>query len=195
MDAGQHALGDQRGVLGAGPAEGLEQHLLHLGDDRSAVAVPRHVHQARDEAPVVVPPGEQAHLLALLEVHDAGGDLEQLVDGDLEQVVARERLQDVPQLAAVVAVRTETRPLDDGVDLAPQERDVDGAGPVGEGGVEADEVTFAGHLAAVVDHLHADVLEVVRAVDGAAGIGLGDQQQRRLVEAGPHQLRQVGHQP
>ena len=76
VDARQHALGDERRVLGADPAVGRQQDLLDLGHDVGAVAVARDVDEARDEAPGRVTSSEQPDLLALLQVQDARRDLE-----------------------------------------------------------------------------------------------------------------------
>jgi hypothetical protein len=127
VQPGQHAGGYRRVVLRRLPAVGVEEDLVHPLDDRGRVPVARHVDQARDEAPIVVASGEEADLAALLQVEDAHRHGEQLVGTDLEQVVARERLEDVAQLSSAVAVERQRRSGLHRLHLAAQHRDVDGA--------------------------------------------------------------------
>jgi hypothetical protein len=64
-----------------------------------------------------VGPHEQAQALALAQVEDPHGDLEQLVVRDLEQLVARVGLEDLEQRLLVVAAVREGGALEHRVDL------------------------------------------------------------------------------
>ena len=74
-------------------------------------------------------------------------DPEQLVHGDLEQLVARVGLEDLDERLLVVAAGRERGALEHRVDLAAQDRDLARAGVVGGVGVEAEEAPLADHAA------------------------------------------------
>ena len=84
-------------------AEGLERELLDALARLRVVAVARHVDEAGIEAAERVAAHEQAHLRALVEVHDAAHDADEVRHGRLEQLVARERLERVHERLVVVA--------------------------------------------------------------------------------------------
>ena len=83
-------------------------------------------------------------------MQDADRDLEQLVVGDLEQLVAREGLQDVRPAPCRRGCSVEAGALEYCVDLVAQQRDVAGAAAVGGRGEQADEQPLADHGTAVV---------------------------------------------
>jgi hypothetical protein len=85
-------------------------------------------------------------------------------------------LEDVAQGLAAVAVGREVRGRHHELVALAHQRDFPGAAVVGAGGVEAEESVFAHGAAVVVEHQHADVVHVARAVHGGAGVGLGQDQ-------------------
>ena len=111
VQARERRLGDVDGRVDALAVEGaLEQGLdplAHLGID----AVARQVDQAATEAPVAVAAHEQARALALLQREHAMRDLGQFLGRGLEQLVARQGLEDVAQRLAAVALGLEARAL------------------------------------------------------------------------------------
>src|SRR5437763_206961 len=129
-------------------------------------AIGRHEDETRQEAPEGVAPHEQADALTLAEVEDPHRDLEQLVEGHLEDLVARVVLEDLDERLLVVAPVREGGLREDQVDLAPEDRDLARAGVVRGGRVEAEEAALAGHAALVVEALDANVVEERRPVDG-----------------------------
>ena len=100
------------------PAKAVAQDLLHPQPDRGVVAVARDVDEAGHEAAVVVAAQEQPGPPALLQVHHGRRRLVEVVDADLEQLVARVGLQDGQQVLAGVAGRREAGARQDVGDLA-----------------------------------------------------------------------------
>src|SRR3546814_7313582 len=84
---------------------------------RSVVAVARHKDHAGHEALEGVAAHEEGGAVTLLQVQHADRDLVQVLDRDLEQLVARIVLEDVQQGLAVVAARREAGKLHHGIDL------------------------------------------------------------------------------
>ena len=121
---------------------------------------------------------------ALVEVDDAAHDPDQVRHRRLEQLVAREGLERVHQRLVVVARRLEPEMSDDALDLVPQHRNLARALAVGRRSPQADEAALAGHPAARVEGLDADVVEVGRAVDGRDRVRLGDDQRLRRTREG-----------
>ena len=91
VDARQHGVAEQHVEVGAGAGERRHQDALELHAQVGRVRLARHVDQARDEAVERVAPDEQAQPLPLAEREDAERGFVQLVVGDLEQLVARDR--------------------------------------------------------------------------------------------------------
>src|SRR3546814_691 len=134
------------------------------------VAVARQVHERRIEAPVAVAAQEQLAAHALLQAKDARGQLQQLVLAGLEQLVAGQRLEDVLERLATVAVRLEAGLAHHVLEALAHQRDVPRAPVVGAGGVQAEEALLAGRLALVVELEHADVVHVAGVVR-SSGLG------------------------
>ncbi len=191
VQPGEDRLGVPRGVVDAGAAElfleDVDQPQPHAG----GVAVAGQVDEGGVVAPVLVLAQEQPQPAALLEVEDGGRDGAQLVGRGLEQLVARVGLQDLEQVAAVVAVRGEARVREDLGDLAAHDGDpAYGLGVRGRG-EQAQEAALARDIALGVELLHPDVVEVGGAVHGGAAVGLGQHEQLVLTGLGPG----VGGQP
>ncbi len=180
------------GVEGAEPAiECLGQDLLHAQPELGVEPVARQIDEAGDEALEGVAPREERDALTLLQMEDSQRRVEELVGRHLEELVAREALQDVKQGLAVVARRVEAGPRHAVLHLAPEDRDVARAAAVGGGGEEADEELLAHHLAGGVEALHPHRVHLHGPVHGGLAVGLGHHQQARLVQ----EIAHVGRQP
>lgn len=107
VDAGEDRLGVPGGEVDADAAELLAQDVHQAQPHTGGEAVARQVDQRRVVAPVLVLAQVQPQPAAFLEVEDGGDDGLELVDRGLEQLVARVGLQDLRQVAAVVAGRRE----------------------------------------------------------------------------------------
>ncbi len=191
VQAREHRLGDARRVVDADPVEGLAEDLVDPPPVLGVEALAREVDEAREEAAERVPPDEEADAPPLAEMEDAERDLEQLVLGDLEQLVARVRLDDLDQGLVVVAARDQLRALEDTLRLAAQHRDLPRARAVGGVRQEAEEAPLADDLARGVEALDPDVVEVRRPVDGRARVGLRQVEEGLLAGQPPHLGRQL----
>ena len=103
VQAREHRLGHPRREVDVRAREGLLQDLVDPPAVRRVEALAREVDEAGDEAAEGVAPDEQPHPLPLAEMEDAERDLEQLVLGHLEELVARVRLDDLDECLVVVA--------------------------------------------------------------------------------------------
>ena len=187
----EHGLRDSRGVVEAVRAGRAPDDPLDASAVLGVEAVARHEHQTGQEAAEGVAAHEQAQALALAEVQDPDSDLEQLFDGDLEQLVARVGLQDLDQGLLVVAARRERGALEHGGHLAAQDRDVARAGVVGGVRVEAEEAPLADHLAVRVKALDTHVVEIGGPVHRGARVRLGHVEQVGLERAAAHCCRKL----
>ena len=138
-----------------------------------------HEDEAGEEAPERVAAQEEPDARPLAEVEDAHGDLEEVVVRDLEELVARVRLEDLDQRLVVVAPRRQARALPHLARLAAQEWDLVGPGAVGGRRVEAEEAPLADDLARLVEALHADVVEVRGPVHRRARVRLREDERVR----------------
>ncbi len=174
----------------------LEDPLEPLAD-AGVVAVAGQVDQDRDVAAVGVAADEHPHRPPLAGAHRGLGHRRELVDGRVQQLVARVGLEGVHQGLAGVAARVEAAALEDLLRLLADQRDPHQALGVGRAGEQAEEAALAVDLAVLVEGLHADVVEVRRAVHGRAGVGLGQHQQGLLARLRLHRLGQpperLGH--
>ena len=147
--------------------------LAHLG----VVAVARHVHQAGIETFVAVAAHEQPDAAAFVQIDDAAHDGDELGRRRLEQLVAREGLDDVDHRLGVVALRRQAEMFDHRVELAPQQRNVRRRRVIGARGPQAEEAMFTGDIAGGIEGLDADVIDVAGAMHRRGGVRLGEHQQ------------------
>ena len=180
VHVGRRRLGDPGGELHGLAAEAVLEDRREPLADVGVVAVARQVDQHGDVAAVGVAADEHPQLPPLPGVHHRLGDRGQLVDGRVEQLVARVVLERVHQRLAGVAARVEPDPAQHLGGLLAQQRDPGERLGVGRAGEQAEEPALADHLAVLVERLHADVVEVGRAVDGGPRVGLGQHQQGLL---------------
>ena len=111
VDPHEHPLGQPQPPVERLRAERLGQQLADLDPVVRVEAVARDEDEAAHEALVAVRAHEQPHALALAELEDADGHLVEVVDTDLEQLVARERVDDGDQRLVVVAAGHEAGAL------------------------------------------------------------------------------------
>ena len=187
----QHRLRNAGRVVDTRPAEGLLQDLLDPLPVPRVEALPRQEDETRDEAAERVAADEEADAPALAEMEDPERDLEELVLRDLEQLVARIRLEDLDERLVVVAAAREPGPLDDVLRLAPEHRDLPRRRVVGGVRVEPEETALAGDLAARVEALDADVVEVGGPVHGRPRVRLRQVEQALRAREPPHLRRQL----
>src|SRR5215208_4721994 len=192
MDAREHRLREPDVVLYVYSIEGLEEYVLHAFPDHGVVAVTGHEDQAGEKAPVGVAPDEESDALSLLQVEYSHRYLEELLLGDLEQLVARVGLQDLDQVLLVVAPLWKTRPLQNVTHLAPYERDVEGARAVGGEGVESEESLLSRDLARLIKFFDADVVEVGCPVHRRSRVRLRQVQELGRAGEPPHPWRKFG---
>ena len=170
------------------------QGLLHQRLDAQAQlgveAVARHVDQRRPETPVAIAAQEQLAAHALLQAQDAHRGARQLVLARLEQFLARQRLQDMAQRLAAMAVGRQAGLAHDVLVALAHQRDLPRAAVVGAGGEQAQEALLAGDAAVGVEGQHADVVHVTLAMHRGARIGLGQDHRLGL----PGLVEQVGGQ-
>ena len=169
-------------------AQDVGEPLAHGG----AVAVARQVDEHRDVAPVGVAAHERPELAALAREHHVLHDRGELGGRGVEELVARVVLERVHQGLAGVAARVEAGAVHHLVDLLAQHRDPGDRLGVGGAGEQAEEATLADDLAVGAERLHADVVEVRRAVHGGARVGLGEHEQRLLAGLRLGDRRQLG---
>ncbi|MEY9488253.1 hypothetical protein RKD26_004047 [Streptomyces calvus] len=177
VQPGEDRLGVPGGEVDAGAAEFLLEDVDDPQPDTGGVAVARQVDEGRVVAPVLVLAQVEPQPAALLEVEHRGDDGLELADRGLEQLVARVGLQDLEQVAAVVAVRREAGALQDLLDLAPDHRHPAHGLGVGGGREQAEEAPLTDDVAVRVELLDADVVQVRRPVHGGPAVGLGQHQQ------------------
>ncbi len=191
VQPGEQRLADPGGVLQRRAAEPLLEDagdpLAHGG----RVAVAGQVDQAGQVAAVGVAAHEEPHLAALARVEHRLRDRHELLDRGLEQLVAGVGLEHVHERLAGVAQRREPGRVDDLLGLDPDHRDAGQRLRVGRGREQPQEAPLADDLAALVERLDTDVVEVDRPVHGRLGVGLGQHQQRLLAGLGPDQRRQL----
>ena len=111
--------------------------------------------------------------------------------GDLEQLVARVRLEDLDHRLVVVAAGQEAGAVEHGLHLPPQQRDLPRARAVDGVGEEAEEAALRLHLAGFVEPLDADVVEIGRPVHGRPRVRLGQVEQGLLARELAHLRRQL----
>ena len=141
------------------------------------VALARHIDEAGDEAFERVAADEQRDALSFPKIEDPDDCLEQLVFIGLEQLVARQGVQNVQQRLAVMACRRQPGALDDAPDLEPQQRDRVRAAAVGERGEQPEKQVDADHLAARGKAAQPDRIHRRRSMNGGAAVRFGDYQE------------------
>ena len=125
-------------------------------------------------------------------MQDAHGDVEELLLAYLEELVAGVGLEDLDEVLLVVAAVREPGPLHHVPHLAPHDGHLEDAHAVGGEGVEPQEPPLAGYVSALVELFDANVVHVGGAVDGRAGVGLGEVEEVRPAGEAAHLGRQLG---
>src|SRR5437763_7799652 len=119
-------------------------------------------------------------------MQDAESDFAELILGDLEQLVARIRLDDVDQRLVVVTPLRKTRALEHALRLPPKNGNLPRACAVRRVCVQAEKAPFSDDLTRGIEALHADVVEVRGPVHRGAGVRLREVEQALLARKAPH---------
>ena len=195
VDARHGRVGDIGGVVDVVALEDGPQDVLDALAQLRIVALPWDVDEAGEEARITVAAHEQADALALLEMEDALGRLDQLLRRDLEQLVARIGLEDVEHRLGVVAAGGEAGLLQDLADLVTQERDIERVAVVRGRGEEADDAPLPGDLARRAEAAHAHIVHVDGPVHRGVRVRLGDDEELLAAGEGGRLARQCGLVP
>ncbi len=191
VQTGEHRLREAHVELDVLAAQIAHEQVLYGKARLGVEAIPRHVHDAGVEPTEGIPVDEDSDALALLQVQDTHGRCEQLVFGDLEQQIARERLQNVDQRLGGVAAFRIAGAGDDVRDLLAQQRNGARAAVIRRRCVESPEATHADDLARGIEALDADVVQITGAVHGGPHVRLGDDEQMPVVGHAAHVGRQT----
>jgi hypothetical protein len=140
------------------------------------IPVARHVDEHCHEPIEAVDAGEHAHAWPELEVENAFRPLPQVVGLNLEQLVARERLQHVEQRLAVVACGRIAAQVDDRRHLVTEQRDLARRGGVCLRREEPNEAHLTVGIAKRAPGLDAHAVHVDPPVHAALDARLGDKQ-------------------
>ncbi len=167
LDTRQHRLRQIRVEVAEGGAQLLAEQVLDAQPQFGGEDVPRHEDQAGVELAEAILAHEQSYPASLADVEDAQRRLHQLVDVDLEEVVARIDLENLQQLLAVVPLGVEAGDLHHRLQLAAQDRHVARRLVVDRGGEQAQEAMFADHPALLIVSIDGDIVGIA----GAPGRG------------------------
>ena len=146
------------------------------------IAISRHVDHAGIEAAVAVPTHEQAQLMTVTQGTDAHADIEQFVLAGLEQLVARQRVQNFLQVLIGMTALGKTRALKHVFRLAANQRNRVRTIGVDVGGKQPQEPIGAGHAAVFGVFLHRHHVHEFRVMYGRTGVGLGHHHHPRGID-------------
>ena len=182
MDADERAFREKR-VERAHPAlvdagKIIADSLAHV----AVVALARDVDEDGNEAFEAVAPRQDAHARPFVELQHRHREMVERILVDLEKLVARIILQHIHQRLSGMSLGIKAGTLEDRIDLAAQIGNGPGGARVGRGGEEADDAELANKLADGVEALHANIVHVDVTVNARTPRGLGDDEQRRLVQ-------------
>ena len=176
-------VGARQGQVGEGgvvgrqaPVPGLGQDLARLLRQARVEAAAGHIEQDGHEPVEGIPAHEQAQAGPVVEVHDALGDRQQLVLGDLEQLVARIALQHIVESPAVVAGGRLTGPGQHIGHLLPDQGHLGRRLIIGLGGEQPDQPHLAHGPAVRPVALDPDIVEIGPPVYARDAVGLGHHQ-------------------
>ncbi len=172
--ARERGFGDGELALDGVATEAAQEDRLDRAPRARVVLIARQVHETRVEPAERFAAHEQLELVTVFEAEHADADQAQVFERRLEQVVARQRVQDVLQRLAAVAQRIESGLIHERADLHPQQRDRPRAVVIRDRREEPEEPPLHGRPAAVVEHLDADVIERRSPVNGRALARLRD---------------------
>jgi hypothetical protein len=144
---------------------------------RLVVAIARQVDQRAVEAVEALAPEQHQHLPVFVQCEDAARVAREIRRRRLQQLIARQRLEDVREAATVVARRRQREARDDARDLQAQQGHRRRALPPRRGGPQTQDPPLAAHAAATVEAFDADVVQVTGPVDAGAHRALRDHQQ------------------
>ena len=170
---------------------GRQQQVLHANPQIRIEFLARYEDQTRDVAVEAVASHEEPRALTLLQPQNAHGDVGELIDVDLEQLVARVLFEDRDERLGQMAVRQESGAADDRRHLAAHQRNFVGRHHVDGGRVEAEEAPLAAHVPLRVEALDAHVVEIAGTVHARARVRL--RQEDRCARL--HDADRAGREP
>ena len=173
----RRVLDEREVVLHRLRVEALSEQVLQAHAQLGRHAVAGHRDHDRDVAAGGVPPHGQRDALRLLARAAATILGAQRVDGGLEQLVARERLERCDRRLVVVRALHQALGLDDRLQLAAQERRARGLLEVDQRREQPDHAQQACDRAVRAQHAHGDVVHAGAPVDAGAAVGLADHEQ------------------
>ena len=176
MQLRERRIADLDGRVDAIGVQCLFEHRFDAQPDFGVVTIARDVGQYRIEAAVTIVTHEQAAAHALLQTENAAGKAIQFLLVGLEQFVARQGFENMPQRLAAVAVRLQAGFRHHVIVTFAHQRNLPRPAGVSAGGVQTNEALFADCAAVGIETQHADIVHVTRAMHRGARIGLGENQ-------------------
>ena len=176
VHADQIPFGEARIVGRDAPVIDPGQVVADPGAHLRIVAVAWHEQEDGDEIVEAVDAGEHADARPVGQLRDGGGELEELVVADLEQLLARIVLQRVHQRLAGMPLRVEARAAHHLADLLADQRHFRVRGGDRHRGEEAEDAQFASDIAQLVEELDPDIVHVGAPMYAGLQVGLSDHQ-------------------
>ena len=182
MQLRQWRFADLDGGVDAFAVQRVLQQVFDVLTIFGVEAIAWNVDQRREETTVAIAAQEQSAARAFLQTQYTHAGTQQFVGAGLEQFIARQRLDDVLERLAAMAVGAQTRARHHLRVALAHQRNVPRPPAVGAGGEQSEEAFLRDRLALGIEAQHADVIHVAGAMHARARIGLG--QDQRLRRAG-----------
>ena len=157
----------------------LSEHLLNAGAHVRVVAIPRQVHHGGNKPVEPVSAQEQAGLAALLQAHDAAERIGQIISGSVQQLQARVILQGTQKRLVRVRTGVVAKAAAHHRNTLTHQRSLNSGQRIRLASEQAQDDVLANHAAIQVEAAHTNVVQVVVACDGGAGVRLRDVQRAR----------------
>src|SRR5690606_6462093 len=170
MNPREQIIADQRVMRGQATVMRVGQHRAELLTDIGIELLPRDIDDGGNESLKPVTAEKRPDARAFLQRQNLAGIDKEIIDRDLEQLIARIILQDMGECLLIVAVLWKARPLQRLADLAAEIGNVARDAVVGGRGKEAGEAALPDHLSFFVEFLDADIVKMNSAVNGRADI-------------------------
>ena len=157
----------------------LSEHLLDAGAHVRVVAIPRQVHHGGNKPVEPVSAQEQAGLATLLQTHNAAESIGQIIGGSVQQFQAGIILQGTQKRLIRVRTGVVAEAAAHHRNTLTHQRSLNSGQRVRLASEQAQDDVLANHAAVQVEAAHTNVVQVVVACDGRAGIRLRDVQRAR----------------
>ncbi len=128
------------------PLEFLEQYFLDTLTNGSRVFFARYVDDAGKKTPECISPQEELHTASILQIQDAGGRSQQVLDGALKQFIARKRVENMQKRLATVTRRIDRGRLEHALHLQAQQWNVSRTLAVRDRRKKTDKALFSAAL-------------------------------------------------